>query len=130
MLKKAVIELIQAKFPNVLAIYAFGSHVQGNSSAESDLDLAVLVAGYANPLELFDLSGNLSDISGCPVDLIDLRAASTVMQYQIITSGVCWWELDSQSKLYETFILSEKLALDVRRADLIADISQRGSVYG
>lgn len=130
MSKKAVIELILAQLPNVLAIYAFGSHVQGNSGSESDLDLAVLVAGYANPLDLFDLSGNLSELSGCPVDLLDLRAASTVMQYQIITTGVCWWRLDNQSSLYETFILSEKLALDARRADLIADISQRGSVYG
>ena len=130
MIQETVIELIQAHIQNVLAIYAFGSRVTGHADSESDLDLAVLVAGYANPLELFDLSAKLSEITACSVDLLDLRAASTVMQYQIITSGVCWWRLDSQSSLYESFILSEKMTLDVSRAALMTDIRQRGSVYG
>ena len=130
MSKQTVIETIKARLPNVLAIYAFGSRIQGNASSESDLDLAVLVTGYADTLQLFDLSGELSELTACPVDLLDLRAASTVMQYQIITTGVCWWHLDSQSGIYESFILSEKLALDISRASLLADIKQRGTIYG
>ena len=130
MSKQTVIETIKARLPNVLAIYAFGSRIQGNASSESDLDLAVLVTGYADTLQLFDLSGELSELTACPVDLLDLRAASTVMQYQIITTGVCWWHLDSRSGIYESFILSEKLALDISRASLMADIKQRGTIYG
>ena len=130
MSKQTVIDLIKARLPNVLAIYAFGSRIQGNAGHESDLDLAVLVAGYIDPVELFDLSGELSELTSYPVDLVDLRAASTVMQYQIITTGICWWHLDSQSSIYESFILSEKLALDISRASLLADIKQRGTIYG
>ncbi|MEE9354914.1 MAG: nucleotidyltransferase domain-containing protein, partial [Methylococcaceae bacterium] len=66
-----------------LAVYAFGSRIQGTEDAKSDLDLAVLVAGYADPLTLWDLSSKLADLAGCEVDLLDMRKASTVMQYQI-----------------------------------------------
>ena len=45
-----LVQAVRAQFPNTLAIYAFGSQIQGTSRPESDLDLAVLVAGYAAPL--------------------------------------------------------------------------------
>jgi predicted nucleotidyltransferase len=126
----ALIQTLQARVPNLLAIYAFGSRISGTAGPDSDLDLAVLVAGYAEPLALFDLAGDLADIAGCAVDLLDLRAASTVMQYQILTTGQRWWTRDSQAALYEAAVLSEKTALDTARAGLLADIQQRGTVYG
>lgn len=124
------IQILQKRVPELLAVYAFGSRVHGSAGAESDLDLAILVAGYADPLALFYLSGELAELAGCPVDLLDLRAASTVMQYQIITTGVRWWARDLQAALFETAILSEKTALDSARAGLLDDIQRRGSVYG
>ena len=124
------IQILQKRVPELLAVYAFGSRVRGSAGAESDLDLAILVAGYADPLALFYLSGELAELAGCPVDLLDLRAASTVMQYQIITTGVRWWARDLQAALFETAILSEKTALDSARAGLLDDIQRRGSVYG
>jgi hypothetical protein len=66
----------------------------------------------------------------CPVDLLDLRAASTVMQYQVITTGQRWWALDIQAALFEAAILSEKTELDTARAGLLSDIQKRGKVYG
>jgi uncharacterized protein len=128
--REAISRTLQTRVPDVLAIYAFGSHVQGTAGPDSDLDLAVLVAGYADPTALFALAGDLADLAGCPVDLLDLRAASTVMQYQILTTGVRWWERDAQAALFEAAVLSEKTALDTARAGLLADIQQRGTVYG
>ncbi|WP_020564580.1 type VII toxin-antitoxin system MntA family adenylyltransferase antitoxin [Methylosarcina fibrata] len=130
MKQRAIVECLQARLDNLLAVYAFGSRVQGTAGPESDLDLAVLVAGYADPLALWALAGDLADMAGCPVDLVDLRAASTVMQYQIITQGQRWWASDAQAALYEAAILSEKTALDTARAGLLNDIQNRGSVYG
>lgn len=130
MKRTAISHLLQTRLPHLLAIYAFGSRITGTAGPDSDLDLAVLVAGYADPLVLFDLAGELADLAGCAVDLLDLRAASTVMQYQIITMGERWWALDIQAALYEAAILSEKTALDAARGGLMADIQQRGSVYG
>lgn len=45
-----IIQTLQASLPNLLAIYAFGNRIQGTAQIDSDLDLAVLVAGYAEPL--------------------------------------------------------------------------------
>lgn len=128
--RDTVVRTLQERLPNLLAVYAFGSRVQGTAGTDSDLDLAVFVAGYADPLALFDLAGELADAVGCPVDLLDLRAASTVMQFQIVTTGERWWAQDAQAALYEAAILSEKTELDNARTGLLADIQQRGSVYG
>ena len=128
--RDGLIQTLQARVPNLLAIYAFGSRITGTAGPDSDLDLAVLVAGYAEPLALFDLAGDLADVAGCAVDLLDLRAASTVMQYQILTTGQRWWAKDAQAALFEAAVLSEKTALDTARANLLADIQQRGTVYG
>lgn len=128
--RESMVEQLQAQLPGLLAIYAFGSRVQGEANAGSDLDLAVLVAGYAPPLRLWELASALADLAGCEVDLLDLRAASTVMQYQIITTGERWWAADVQAGLYEAMILSERTELERARAGLLGDIEQRGSIYG
>lgn len=126
----AVVPAIRAQLPNAMAIYAFGSQIQGTAGPQSDLDLAVLVAGYADPLVLWDVAGSLADVVGCPVDLLDLRAASTVMQYQVITTGQRLWSIGLPAGLFETFVLSEKTSLDEARAPLLADIQRTGKIHG
>ncbi len=121
---------IRARFPAAMAIYAFGSQIQGTAGPQSDLDLAVLVAGYADPLALWDVAGNLADVVGSPVDLLDLRAASTVMQYQVVTTGQRLWSVGLPVGLFETYVLSEKTALDEARAPLMADIQRTGKIHG
>src|SRR3546814_3219702 len=71
----AIIEILRVRIPDLFAIYAFGSRIHGTAGPDSDLDFAVLVAGYAEPLGLFDLAADLADVAGCAVDLLDLRAA-------------------------------------------------------
>jgi predicted nucleotidyltransferase len=127
---QALLTHLQNQLSDVLAIYLFGSHAQGTAGPDSDIDLAVLVPGQADAVSLWHLSGDLADIAGTAVDLIDLRATTTVMQYQIITRGRRLWARDLQAGLYETFILSEKTALDEARAGLLQDVQEEGSVYG
>ena len=117
-------------FSTALGIYAFGSRIKGTANADSDLDLAILVAGYADPLQLFDAANQLSNKLGYEVDLLDLRAASTVMQYQVIATGRRLWAKDTQAELFELFVLKEKMSLDVLRADQLAEIRECGAVYG
>jgi len=126
----AILEKLHQQIPKLLAVYAFGSRIRGDANQESDLDLAVLVEGYAEPLLLWNLANDLIDITACPVDLLDLRAASTVMQNQIITRGECWWQKDSSIGLFEAAVLSEKTELDSARAGLLSDIQMQGTVYG
>ena len=128
--RQSILDMLRVRVPDLLAIYAFGSRIQGTAQTRSDLDLAVLVAGYAEPLVLWELSGDLADLAGCEVDLLDLRAASTVMQHQILTTGERWWSEGVQAALFEAAIMSEKTELDTARAGLLGDIRKRGSVYG
>ena len=129
-LAQAAISSIRTAFPNTLAIYLFGSRANGTANSDSDLDLAVLVAGYAEPLQLWDISNDLAEIAGCDVDLLDMRAASTVMQYQILQTGRCLWANKLEADLFGCFVLSEKLYFDQARAGLLDDIQKRGTVYG
>lgn len=128
--RDAILDMLRDRLPGVLAVHAFGSRIQGTAGPDSDLDLAVLVAGYADPHTLWELAGDLEEVAGCPVDLLDLRAASTVMQYQVITTGQRWWRSDVRADLFEAAVLSEKTDLDAARAGLLADIAQRGSIHG
>jgi uncharacterized protein len=90
----------------------------------------VLIPGYASPLVLWELTDLLADIVDCPVDLLDFRAASTVMQHQILSHGQRLWAVEPAAGLFECFVMSEKMALDTARAGLLADIAERGSIYG
>ena len=83
----AVVRRLRETVPGLMGVYAFGSRTEGTAQPDSDLDLAVLVAGYAEPLQLWDLAAELADLTRCDVDLLDLRAANTVMQHQILTRG-------------------------------------------
>ena len=125
-----VVAGIRIRFPQAIAIYAFGSQVQGTAGPDSDLDLALLVAGYADPIALWELASKLTDVAGCPVDLLDLRAASTVMQYQVITTGQRLWSAGLAAGLFECYVLSEKTELDTARAPLMADILATGRIHG
>jgi len=125
----AVVSALRAAFPGTMAIYAFGSRISGGATPDSDLDLAILVPGYAPPLALWDTASQLADLVGCEVDLLDFRAASTVMQHQILTHGRRLWAEPLAAGLYECFVVSEKFKLDERRAPLLADIAREGRVY-
>ena len=128
-----LIKVLKSRLPNLMAIYAFGSRVSGDANANSDWDLAVLVAGYVEPGVLWELSGALADVSGTDIDLIDLRAASTVMQYQVLTLGERWWlgaESATHVGVWEAAMLSEMTELNSARAGLMADIAASGVIYG
>lgn len=133
MLNLALINVLRARLPNLMAVYAFGSRVSGDGTANSDWDLAVLVAGYVEPGVLWDLSAALADVAHTDVDLIDLRAASTVMQHQVLTLGERWWlRADSATLVgvWEAAMLSEMTELNAARAGLLADIAASGVIYG
>ena len=124
------LESLHQRWPDLLAVYLFGSMATGQAGPESDVDLALLLPGRAEPLALWEAAQALALLLGREVDLLDLRVASTVMQYQIVTTGQRLWARDAQAALYESFILSEKTALDTARAGLLNDIQQSGRVYG
>lgn len=125
-----LVATLREALPALLSVYLFGSCANGHAGPDSDVDLAVLVDGKLDPVETWELAQLLAGQADCDVDLVDLRRASTVMQHQIITSGRRLWEKDSRAALYESFIPSDKTALDEARAGVLLDIQREGQVYG
>lgn len=125
-----IVALIRGKLPKLMAVYAFGSRIQGPTHSGSDLNLPALVEGYADPIQLWNLSGDLANLAGCDVYLLDFRKASTVMQYEILTTGKRQWASDYQVDIYEAAVCSEKTELETARAGIIRDIEATGKVYG
>ncbi len=126
----SIVRRLRDALPGLLGVYAFGSRVEGTALPDSDLDLAVLVAGYADPLQLWDVSADLADIARCDVDLLDLRAANTVVQFEVLTRGRRLWAIDPEAGLFECFAISEKQRWDERIAGHLDDIRREGRVYG
>lgn len=124
-----VLASVLAMIPNLMALYVFGSQAQGTPRPDSDLDLAILAPDHVEPNLLWSLSNDIAKLVNCEVDLLDLRAASTVMQYQVISTGKAIWNIGLQARLFEVFILSEKLAFDEAREPLLRAITKEGHVY-
>jgi len=80
---------------------------------------------YSNGYTAFNNGNSLN--SGAQ---LEFRAASTVMQYQILTTGECLYAIDSSVGVYEAIVLSQMTALNEARAGLLQDIREEGSVYG
>jgi uncharacterized protein len=55
---QALLTHLQNQLPGLLAVYLFGSHAQGIAGPDSDVDLAVLLSGQADPVLLWQLSGD------------------------------------------------------------------------
>ncbi len=66
----------------------FGSLAAGRATPESDLDLAVLMEAPLSAETRMTLIGELSQATGRPVDLIDLRTTGVSVLGQILKHGV------------------------------------------
>lgn len=66
----------------------FGSLASGRATPQSDLDLAVLMGAPLSAETRMDLTGILAEMTGRPIDLIDLRTAGEPLLGQILKHGV------------------------------------------
>jgi uncharacterized protein len=122
---------ILAAVPEVVAIYLFGSRARGEALPGSDVDIAVLAASPLAPLFRFDLQEALAAELHAPVDLVDLRSASTVMRVQVIEHGRLLYERDPVARqLFEATALSAYARLNEERRDILDDVRKRGTIYG
>jgi uncharacterized protein len=66
----------------------------------------------------------------CDVDLIDLRAASTVMRMQVISTGECLFSANDRLQgEFEDLIYLTYARLNEERREILNDVRARGSIY-
>lgn len=82
------------EYPNVLAVFLFGSQVDGYASPESDVDLAVLFERDPSLEEELDLGVAAEEALGMErVDVVNLNRAQLLLRHRAI-SGLLIYERD------------------------------------
>lgn len=128
-LNKVKEHLIKELSPHTLIL--FGSSVKGYFREDSDIDVAFICTKEVKSYDLYLLAQALVLEVGREVDLVDFRQASTVFKAQILDLGQVIYS-DDPKKLAEFQIrtLKEYALLNEERAEILRNISARGSVYG
>lgn len=123
--------LLQQTLPEVQAIYLFGSTAQKQTTPESDIDIAVLCPERLDPVHRWEVAQQLAQQLHRDVDLVDLQKASTVMRFQVVSTGervytqdenkMAWWEL----QVYQLYF-----TLNDDRKPILEEIKKSGTIYG
>ncbi len=130
-MKELIVRRLHTALPSLRAVYLFGSVVTEHFTEDSDIDIAVLTSEPMDALLRWKLIQQLAIALNRDVDLVDLSTASTVMQFQVVSTGdriftkdasaMEWWEL----KIYQLY-----LTLNDDRKPILEAIQQTGRIYG
>ena len=126
-LQNTIIHHLQAVLGDDLqGIMLYGSQATGQSTPESDIDLAVLSDGPVDPALLWNTAQELACQVMKDVDLVDFRAATTVLQKEIVEHGV-WLQKAKPfiCDLFETHVISMYQQLQEDRKEIIDDVLER-----
>lgn len=128
---EAIVTRLRREFPDTAAIYRFGSTVQGDARADSDVDLAILPERPVEPLRRFAVQEQLALELHRNVDLVDLAAASTVLRMQIVSGGRVLATIDQRKRdIFEDYVFSSYARLNEERRAILEQIAREGRVYG
>ena len=123
-----LVAFVRGRIPSLRSIHVHGSWASGHATSQSDVDLSVLADSPVNPLALFELAGDLTAFLGANVDLVDLRAAPTLLKFKIVTEGVRLWARDWRAEDYELLAIREKHDWDIKLREQRRDILKTGQV--
>jgi predicted nucleotidyltransferase len=127
----AIVTLLRREFPDTAAVYRFGSTVDGNPRAESDIDVAFLPDRPVDPARRFAVQEQLAALLHRDVDLVDLAAASTVLRMQVVSRALVLATFDQQKRdVYEDYVFSSYARLNEERRAILDRIAHEGRVYG
>jgi predicted nucleotidyltransferase len=78
------LEKVFRKYPDIQAVYLFGSTASGRTHQESDLDLAILPRKSALREKKLDLLTDLAHEGFCDVDLVFLDTKDVVIKFESV----------------------------------------------
>jgi predicted nucleotidyltransferase len=123
-------EAVLQAFPDIEALYVFGSRARGDAGPQSDLDLAVLGAAPLDALDRFNAQRELSAQLDVDVDLVDLHAASSVLRSEVVNGGKALYSRDADRTLdFEARVLGEYAELLEATRGLRESVREEGRVY-
>ncbi|MDQ7839079.1 MAG: nucleotidyltransferase domain-containing protein [Thermodesulfobacteriota bacterium] len=111
-------------YPDLQAIYLFGTYGTDEEWPDSDVDIALLLpwkkSKEAGSLMMSDLRFELESLLNKDVDLINLREVSTVLQKEVIVAGRRIYCADEYATdEFEMLVLSYYQKLSEERRDIL-----------
>ncbi len=131
---KLIIQDIFSHFPDIQAVYIFGSFSKESELPDSDVDIALLLpvqtAKDTAPILLAEIGYKIKKQIGKDVDLINLRGTTTVFQKEVITTGNRIFCADNYSaNEFEMLVLSYYQKLNDERKEIIANFFNSKRAY-
>jgi len=132
--RDVIIRIILAHYPDVQAVYLFGSYDTEDEWPDSDIDIALLLlplqAKKERHLALSQCRQALADNLRKDVDLVNARQISTVFQKEIIASGRLLYCADQYAvDEFEMLVLSYYQKLNEERRELVDSFMKTGRAY-
>lgn len=130
---ETIVKTVLSYYPEVEAIYLFGSYLTPDQQQASDADLALLFphekAKLLKNLAMGECRDALENILKRTVDLINLRTANTVFQNEIIQQGrIIYQQNERAIDEFEMQIMSSYQKLNEERAGILEDILETGRI--
>lgn len=128
---RAIVDLLRDAIDDLIAVYRFGSTVDGLEHPASDTDVAVLARTPIGSVARFDIQERLATSLGRDVDLVDLAVASPVMAIQVVARGQLLYDGDSAARgRFEDLTFGTYARLNEERRGILERIAAEGTVYG
>jgi len=133
MSSEKIVKTALSFYPDVEAIYLFGSHLTPDQQQDSDVDIAVLFphekARLLDNLTMSECRDALEKILKRTVDLINLRMVNTVFQNEIIQQGrIIYQQNERAVDEFEMLVMSFYQKLNEERAGILEDILETGRI--
>jgi predicted nucleotidyltransferase len=129
-----IVRNILEHYPTAQAIYLFGTYGTADEWPASDVDIAILLppeqARRRPQLMLTPCHDALADALGKPVDLLNARVVSTVLQKEIVGSGRRLYSADDDAVAeFEMLTLSHYQKLNEERQAILEAFQETGRAY-
>lgn len=132
--RSAIIRTVLKHYPDVQAIYLFGSYGTEYEWPDSDIDIALLLspqqAKNERHLAMSQCRQALADCLRKDVDLVNPRQVSTVFQKEIIANGRLLYCANQYAvNEFEMLVLSYYQKLNEERKEIVNSFIETGRAY-
>ena len=130
----SLVKHIVKRLPQTQAIYFFGSSGTDEERPDSDIDIAVLLPHLESKaldvLAFHELKFELAVMAGKDVDLLNLRAVSTVMQIEVISANRRVYTADEYAAdEFEMVTCTLYQRLNEERREIVDEFLKTGRAY-
>ena len=121
-----IIALLNQQLPALQGVYIYGSFASEQITENSDVDIGLLLSAVeAKKVKLddiLDIQVELESLLSRSVDLVNMRTASTVLQFEIVNTGTRVFTADPfEVDLYELLAISLYQKLVIERREIVEE---------